>query len=204
MKYGSCCSCYRYGDYKKLNKDFWLEEMIRNSRDLFGENVGDKQCRAWLNCREVMNKTLKSLPNAYRNVFLVFEYMLPNHKPGTKKAETENGIRPDVLMVSAEHVIVLEFKQRKAEEDGSIFEGYIRQAQKYVTRLNKYHRMSKEMVVLPILVMVLEHGLLDDRDDIIVCSGDRLAEAIVCLSGDDPQAITDDKMLAWMESKIGV
>lgn len=203
MKYGSCCSCYRYGEFKKLNRDFWLEEMIRNSRELCGEEAGDKQCRAWLNCREVMNKALKKLPGSYEDVFLVFEYLLPNHKPGTKKAETEKGIRPDVLMVSKEHVIVLEFKQRKADGDGSVFEGYANQAEKYVRRLNRYHKASENMVVMPVLVMVLEHKLLEDRDSIIVCSADRLAEAIVTLSGETPVPFTDSEMAAWLDSEIG-
>ena len=202
MRYGNYCACYRYGEFKKLNKDYWLEEMIRNARDVCGEDASDEQCRAWLNCREVLNRTLKDLPKAYKETVLVFEYLLPNHKPGTKKAETEKGIRPDVLMLSRDVVTVFEFKQRKADRDGTIFEGYAAQAKKYVKRLYKYHEASKDMYVAPILVMVLEKKLLEERDDITVCSPDRLADAICMLNGERPGALDDREVLAWLESPI--
>lgn len=202
MKYWNYCTCYRGVDFKRLNREYWLEEMIRNSREVCREEVSDEQCRAWLNCRLVLNQMLRNLPEAYRKMFFVFEYLLPNHKPGTKKAATEKGVRPDVLMVGRDVVTVFEFKQRKAEKDGTIFEGYISQAQKYVTRLYKYHEVSGAMFVCPILVMVLEKDLYDERDDIIICSPDRLPGAVITLNGKDPEPMSDREMLAWLESPV--
>lgn len=204
LKYGNYCACYRYGEFKNLNKEFWLEEMIRNSRDICGEDVSDEQCRAWLNCRLVMNRALKSLPEPFKEMFLVFEYLLPNHRPGTKKSLTEKGVRPDVLMIGKNVVTVFEFKQRKADRDGTVFEGYISQAEKYVIRLYRYHDVSKDMFVFPVLVMVLERNLYEERDDIIVCSPDRLTEALAQLNGEDPEPMSDREMLSWLESSVSV
>lgn len=204
MKYGNYCSCYRYSEFCRLNREYWLEEMIRNGREVCSEDASDEQCRAWLNCRLVLKRALKKLPGPYNEMFLVFEYLLPNHKPGTKKAVTEKGIRPDVLMVGKNVVTVFEFKQRKTDSDGMVFEGYISQAKKYVTRLYKYHDVSKDMFVSPILVMVLEKDLFEEKEDIIICSPDRLPEAVIMLNGEDPEPMSDREMLFWLESQISV
>lgn len=199
-KTGNFCSCYRFGDFKKINEDFWLEEMIRNSSLVGSKEPNDEQCRAWLNCRKVLLKTLKNLPESYNDVWLVFEYVLPNHKPGTKKYKTEEGIRPDVLAVGKNFINVLEFKQRKLENDGTYFEGFLMQAKKYVTRLNKYHPASQDKFVSSILVMVLAKDYLDDLEDSIVCSGNRLAEAMLLLNSGEPEIMNYDQMKNWLSA----
>lgn len=197
---GRCCFCCRWAEFAKLNDDFWLEEMIRSSVHTFGEEPGDAQCRAWISCRKELKKALKQLPKAYGDVFLVFEYVLPRHKPGTKKHQAEKGIRPDVLLVGRDFVTVLEFKQRKTDPGGEVFQGYIAQAGKYTTRLNRYHKASREMFVAPVVVLTLEKQLLEDWDEVVICSGDQLAAAVLTLEGDSPSSRSDHEMLQWLES----
>lgn len=199
---GNFCSCLTYRELQRLNKEYWFEEMLHNSVLVNREEPDDAQCRSWLKTRTVLLSTLKQLPAGWKDVHLVFEYVLPNRKPGTKKAEKENGIRPDVLMVGKNFVAVLEFKQRKLDPDGSVYEGYCMQAQKYVTRLNKYHRESQDKYVAPIVVLTLAKNLLEDRDDIVICSGDKLAEALLTVIGDSPEPCTHQEMEAWLCSKL--
>ena len=195
---GNFCFFCRFGELPELNKDNWLEEMIRNFELVSDEPLSDAQCRAWISCRKEMVKAVNKLPKVYRDLWLVFEYVLPNHKPGTKKAETERGIRPDVLVVGKNFVTVLEFKQRKLDGDGSVFEGYISQAGKYVTRLNKYHMQAQEMYVAPVVVLTLEKNLLKDMDDYVVCSADALSEALLTLNGEAPETLSVKEMEMWL------
>lgn len=199
---GNFCSCCTWAELVKMNKDFWLEEMIRNFSLVSDDGLSDEQCRAWISCRNELVKTLKKLPEAYKDIWLVFEYVLPKHKPGTKKAETERGIRPDVLIVGKEFVTVLEFKQRKLEGDGSVFAGYVSQAGKYVTRLNKYHAGSRDKYVAPVVVLTLARDYLADNDSYVVCSADRLADALVLLNGETPESITYKDMESWLASSV--
>jgi len=110
---GNFCSCCTWAEFIKLNNDFWLEEMIRNFPLVSEGEPDDAQCRAWISFRKELVRTLKKLPESYGDVWLVFEYVLPKHKPGTKKAENERGIRPDVLIVGKEFVTVLDVRNRK-------------------------------------------------------------------------------------------
>ena len=199
---GNFCFFCRWGDFAKLNTDAWLEEMIRNSSLVHDSEPSDAQCRAWLSSRRVLIKALKALPRAYSDCYLLFEYVLPKYKPGTKRYEREKGIRPDVLVVGSRFVTVLEFKGRKTDDDGSVFEGYISQARKYVTRLNKYHAASADMFVSALLVLTLEKDLLDDRDDIVIASADRLADALLLLDGADAAGIEFRDFDAWLRSDI--
>ena len=199
MKFkGNFCFCSTFAEFAKLNNDYWLEEMIRNSALVCEAEPDDAQCRAWISCRKELLKTLKKLPEAYNDLWLVFEYVLPKHKPGTKKAETENGIRPDVLIAGRDFVTVLEFKQRKLDPDGSVYEGYISQAGKYVTRLNKYHAMAKDMYVAPVVVLTLEKKLLQDCDSYVACSADMLADALTLLNGDSLETLSQKEMQQWL------
>ena len=195
---GNFCFCCRLKELSRLNKDAWLEEMIRNSSLVHSEEPDDAQCRAWLSSFKVLKAAKAKLPKAYGDIWLVFEYVLPKHKPGTKKYENENGVRPDVLLVGSNFVTVLEFKQRKLDEDGSVYGGYISQAEKYVTRLNKYHSASADKYVAPILVLVLAKDLLEDRDSIVISSADRLSDALVLLNGDNPESLSDREMDLWL------
>lgn len=197
---GNFCFCCTFGELSKMNRELWLEEMIRNYSLVSDEEPGDRQCRAWISCREELVRALRKLPEAYRDVWLVFEYVLPKHKPGTKKAETEKGIRPDVLAVGRDFVTVLEFKQRKLDGDGSVYKGYIAQAGKYVTRLNRYHSMAENMYVAPAVVLTLEKKLLQDCEEYVVCSGDRLADALVLLNGEKPGSLSVREMERWLSS----
>ena len=201
MKFkGNFCFCCTFGEFAGIHPDYWLEEMIRNSVLVCEEEPGDAQCRAWISCRKELLKALKKLPEAYKGTWLVFEYVLPKYKPGTKKAEAESGIRPDVLVVGKDFTTVLEFKQRKLDPDGTVFSGYIAQAGKYVTRLNKYHTMAKETYVAPLVVLTLEKNFLQDRGEYTVCSADRLADALILLNGRTPASLAPEKMRQWLRA----
>lgn len=196
--HGNFCFQCTFEEIASVNKDQFLEEMIRNSILVCDEEPNDAQCRAWINCQKILSKTVKHLPEEYKTCWLVFEYVLPQHKPGTKKFDKETGIRPDVLVVGKDFVTVLEFKQRKLDSDNSVYFGYISQAQKYVRRLNKYHSLSKDKYVAPIVVLALEKNYLEDSGDYIACSADRLSDALVLLNGQHPQTLSHKQFVDWL------
>lgn len=195
---GNLCYCSTWAEFAKLKNDGWMEEMIHNFPLVTDDELTDEQCRAWLSCRKELVKTLKKLPEAYKDAWLVFEYVLPNHKPGTRRAENERGIRPDVLVVGKGFVTVLEFKQRHLDYDGSVFIGFINQANKYVTRLKKYHTGCENKDIYSVVVLTLEKVFFEEFEDSLACSADRLAYSLTMLNGDNPETLTYKEMQEWL------
>lgn len=69
--------------------------------DLYSMPLGDSQVKAWKDCFDVLKKELPNVNNEHPGLQIIFEYALPY----------ESGRRPDVILLSKEQVIILEFKQ---------------------------------------------------------------------------------------------
>ena len=170
----SYCQYYKIGQLKRKRKATWLREMEEQFEYVSPYELDDAQIKAWDDCFDSLKENLKYLPSQYDDIYAVFEYVMPKHNPDSAKGqEEENGIRADCVLVSRKTTVVLEFKQRKDE-----FEGFIEQALKYKRRLDKFHLEAKTMKNKAILVLTRANNYFKQYGDAIVCSSDRLDEAI--------------------------
>lgn len=202
-KYGKYCYCSRYSDFVSFDQDSWLEKMCKNFKECCEEEPSSSQIAAWTNCRSVLTSTFDSLPESFRDTWLVFEYALPRNKPGTKKEDKMLCVRPDVLLISGDRIIVMEFKQREPDKDGNIYEGLVSQAQKYKARLEKFHLMSHDMIIFNVLV--LTHGnyyINVIEDSTYSCTSDRLPDLMQVLMHTASKNLTEDAVSAWLDSDI--
>ncbi|WP_189011081.1 DNA/RNA helicase domain-containing protein [Deinococcus malanensis] len=94
---------------------------------------------------------------------IAFEYELPR----------ERGRRPDVVLLTHDRVLVLEFKDHprpsRVEQTA-----HIDQVAAYARDLQHYHAASHHLAVLPVLVYAHRPGLQEERGEVIVLGPDRL------------------------------
>jgi len=177
----------------KRSAEAWLKDMKKGNKRVSKHAVTPEQCAAWLDCFQTLRECVVALPKELRKLDVVFEYVLPRHQPGTQKATEDNGIRADVLLISNKTVMVLEFKRRE-----DVFMGHVRQARKYRTRIQKYHKESIGMNKKTILVLTAGAGVSEQHSKVSVRSRDLLAEEIQHLFEPEPQPHRDIE--AWLAS----
>lgn len=131
---------YTVDDFKRLNKDYWINLMEKKSGEYETQypmrSFDQSQVRSWADCFAVLQRVLKdfNLPGFY----IIFEYIL----------YAENGARPDVLLVSDKQVFVLEFKRKNV-----ILEADIAQADMYGRFLKTCHVESRDKEIITCLVV---------------------------------------------------
>ena len=187
----------KLGSLLKKDENEWLQKMERRNGRVSGYSVTEENRKAWLDCFRVLRDCAEQLPAEFGRLDVVFEYVLPRHQPGTARAETDAGIRPDVLLISDKTVMVLEFKQRS-----EVFMGHVRQARMYRTRIQKYHAQSIGMNKKTILVLTCGEGISEQHSKVSVRSRDLLSQEIVRLFEDAPAPHRD--INAWLNSDFQV
>lgn len=187
----------KLGTLTKRSAEAWLKDMEKGSIRVSGHSITREQRVAWTDCFQTLQECVTALPKEFRKLDVVFEYVLPRHQPGTQKAAEDNGIRADVLLISNKTVMVLEFKRRE-----DVFMGHVRQARKYRTRIQKYHKGSIGMNKKTILVLTAGAGVSEQRSKVSVRSRDLLAEEIQRLFEPEPQPHKDIE--AWLSSGFAV
>ena len=125
------------------------------------------------------------IDNDNKQFGIIFEYALPY----------ESGRRPDVLLVSKEQVIILEFKMKNIflPED-------IDQVAAYARDIREYHYESRDKVVTPVLVLTktTNEEPTELPNGVITVSADYLPELV------DLKAlgtVTPCDLNSWMDSK---
>ena len=116
---------------------------------------------------------------------IVFKYVLPY----------ENGRRPDVLLVSNEAVIILEFKRKPV-----VYVEDLDQAADYGRDIREYHFESRDKTVVPMLVLTRADNISYIDKDVRICSSDQLMEnlnAAISSIG----SITSCDIDKWIDSK---
>lgn len=109
------------------------KNLLTNLKQLFLESysldLSDEQVHAWRDSFRVMHNV-----NLHQDISILFEYSLPY----------ESGRRPDVILLSSEDVVILEFKMKNVikQED-------IDQVKAYARDLNEYHYESRDKKVFP-------------------------------------------------------
>ena len=126
-----CCYADSIANFEKTNEKDFMQTIRTNFKEEHVLKLEPEQIHAWLDSYRVMEKI-----SLDPNINIIFEYVLPY----------EGGRRPDVILLSKELVIVLEFKMKNRikEED-------IDQVSAYARDLREYHYETRDKKVIPIL-----------------------------------------------------
>jgi len=157
-----CCFKGTILEFLGLSKDEWLEQMKKNYSTLTNEAQSKEQIAAWNDCYE------KSLPFFKACIkydcYIIFEYLLPR----------EGGRRPDVLLLSGEHLFVLEYKMKESPTQADLDQVFA-----YARDLKNYHSASHSLTVTPVLVLTKAINKKYHYDNVYICSPDKLEELII-------------------------
>ena len=190
---GQYACYYRLDVFKKKTLNELLDNLEGYHSKVSPYPLEQEQIRAWGDCYNTLQECFKTIPKQYENLYVVFEYVLPNHKPGSKRSEGDIGIRSDVVLVSNTSTLVLEFKQRSDE-----FEGFVLQAKKYKTRLERYHEQARNMRNFSVLVLTKAKKHLKKHEGVTTCSKDFLSDVIQIIFENDSERHKDIK--GWLRS----
>lgn len=185
---GQYASYFRLDVFKKKSLNEFLDCLEGYHTRVSPFPLGDEQVRAWTDCYKNLQNCFKEIPPKYNHLYVVFEYVLPTHNPNSKRAKDDLGIRSDVVIVSKTATLVLEFKQR-----GEDFEGFVLQAKKYKTRLEKYHAQAQTMRNYSVLVLSRAKKYLKKHDEVVSCSADYLSDIIQIIFENDCERHADIK-----------
>lgn len=148
-----------------------------------GMPVGAANDRSWNDCYDFLVEYLPK-DKKYGDFHLVFEYMMP-----------ESMKRADVLLLTKEQVIVLEFKQKR-----EIKKDDISQAAGYAQSIHNYHYITskRNMVVKPYMVYTL--GVSEGRKDIVpVLQASNFEQELIKIL-DNQEAMTHEECDEWIMS----
>ncbi len=190
---GQYACYYRLDVFKKKSLNEVLDRLEGYNSKVSPYPLEEEQVRAWTDTYKVLQTAFKDLPKCYNNLYVVFEYVLPTHKPGSKRSEDDNGIRADVILVSKTATMVLEFKQRNND-----FEGFVSQAQKYTTRLTRFHGQAMNMKNYTALVLTKASKYLKRHETVTSCSKDYLSDVIQIVFDRDCERHEDIKI--WLNA----
>jgi Schlafen group 3, DNA/RNA helicase domain len=147
----------------------YVERVLRESHaTYYAGSPGDAQVGAWRDELGWLSASFRSVPETC-DWGVVLEYELPG----------EGGRRPDVVVLTSNRLIVLEFKR------GRMRPGHIDQVKAYAADLADYHSESHDLPVDPVLVYPDRPGVLTEEDGVRVIGADRLPETLRDLDGFD-------------------
>jgi hypothetical protein len=134
----------------------------------YSQLAGDAQVTAWRDEIAWLSASFKSIPETC-DWGVVLEYELPD----------EGGRRPDVVVLTSNRLIVLEFKR------GRIRPGHLDQVKAYAADLKDYHSLTHDLPVDPVLVYTDQGGLKRIDDGVRVVGPDFLPATLTELDGFD-------------------
>lgn len=178
----NCCYASSVDDFLKMSSSDWMKVMTSSFRANLGLGLDESQKRAWRDCFTHLQNQLVGVD---KNFAIVFEYILPY----------ESGRRPDVLLISAEQVLVLEFKQW-----GVVRASALDQVAAYARDLREYHVESRGRQIVPILVLTGSDAVPPDFDEVrgvSFCSASHLEEFLSEKTG---LKVTACDLQAWLKS----
>lgn len=175
-----CSFASSLGTFLSVRKEEWLAQMKARES---GRPLHEEQIAAWADCYDVLLHTLPAIQAQHPELILIFEYELPY----------EAGRRPDVILLSQEQVVILEFKMKYR-----VLRADVDQTAAYARDIREYHFESRNRKVTSLLVVTRINHTIELRGSVLVSSGDRLQEALL----DTLQAgTTAFDATAWMSSR---
>jgi hypothetical protein len=172
-------------DFAALKSDEYLDALSAHHFTCCHQRPSGSQITAWRDTHRVLAFALAEVAQANARVgesWLVFEYELPR----------ERGRRPDVVLLSGDKVVVLEFKQQGVPD-----RAFIDQAEAYARDLADYHEASHNREVTPLLVLTGSARSWGEIAGVRVCGAGDLGTCIVELIG-PAGAATDPEQ--WLTS----
>lgn len=166
--------------FLSTGKEEWLARMEARES---GRPLYQEQIVAWADCYDVLLHTLPAIQAQHPELIIIFEYELPY----------EAGRRPDVILLSKEQVVILEFKMKCR-----VLRADVDQVAAYARDLQEYHFESRNRKVTPLLVVTRMKHTLESRGSVLVTSGDCLQEALLDTLREDTTACD---AAAWMSSR---
>lgn len=153
-----CCYADSIANFNKTNEKDFMQTIRTNFNEEHVLKLHKEQIFAWLDSYRVMKKI-----SLDPNINIIFEYVLPY----------EGGRRPDVILLSKELLIVLEFKMKNRikEED-------VDQVSAYARDLREYHYETRDKKVIPILVLTNTTNLNEKINNVICISDDMLQDTL--------------------------
>ena len=116
--------------YLKTDKKSLIDSLFSHHQRSLNEKPSNSQNVAWKNCYHILTQIfskLAAIDPVINNQGLIFEYELPR----------ERGRRPDVLLLSNQQIIVMEFKDHSYAS-----QAFIDQVSAYARDLKNYHGAS--------------------------------------------------------------
>ena len=182
----SCYYANALTTFLEEDKSNWIEKMKQSAKTISDMPLSESQIRAWIDCFDVLKDELPPLTKTHPNFDIVFEYLLPY----------ESGRRPDVMLISNEQVIILEFKQKF-----KVFHADLDQTAAYARDIQEYHYESRGKKVSASLVLTHADESGIDRDlntNVIVATRNKLSEV---LSDIVEKKNTPVDLKQWLSSK---
>jgi hypothetical protein len=176
--------CYKDSieNFMAIEKATWKKEMLSAFKEETDLPLDASQIRAWDDCFKVLQNELAGDISGFN---IVFEYVLPY----------ESGRRPDVLLVSNETVIILEFKGKS-----KVYEEDLDQAADYGRDIREYHYQSRDKAIAPFLVLTKAQGIDYIDKGVRICSSDNLMKNINKVISSVGR-ITECDIEEWIDSK---
>ena len=153
-------------------------------KELCSMTLDDSQIRAWSDCFDVLQDELPEVNRSHSGLQIIFEYALP----------FESGRRPDVILLSNEYIIILEFKQY-----GVVITHDVDQVRAYARDLREYHFESRGKKITPVLIMTGTKNVKPQHHKgIILCSRSWIR---VLFNEIITSSVTTCDTIKWMNSK---
>ena len=177
-----CCYISYMNEFFGISKNDWKKEMCSAFKEEVDFTLSSSQIDAWDDCFDVLQN---ELDDSCANFGIIFEYALPY----------ENGRRPDVVLISNELVIVLEFKRKSQAlaED-------LDQVADYSRDIREYHFESRNKKVVPMLILTRGKGINYIDKEVHICSTENLKKELDHIVG-RTGILTACDIEAWIDSK---
>ena len=134
--------------FLSLDRGTFVDALKRANPYVSEYPVGHPQYKAWRDEFRHLRVQLSKLGERYRRLHIAFEYVLAGH-PDKSTGAVAYEKRPDVIIFSADNVLVLEFKQREPPP----FDGFAAEARGYLRLLEKWHPSVARMSAKGLLVL---------------------------------------------------
>lgn len=157
--------CYQDSieNFMSLDENSFISQMETAFRQQYILPLEELQITAWRDCFKSIKHNLGDIATQFPGLSIIFEYALPY----------ESGRRPDVILLSGEQVIILEYKMKNQVRNDDLD-----QAAAYGRDIREYHFESREKEVIPFLVLTRTKDYRVTRKGVRCCSDDILADEL--------------------------
>ncbi len=173
-------------DFLDVSLDDLIQRLSDHHQRCMLEQPANSQLHAWQSSvmilKDCFNTLVRTNPDIGQ-IGIVFEYELPR----------ERGRRPDVILLTKNQAIVIEFKEVKYRS-----QAYVDQVTAYARDLLNYHSASHTLNFTPVLVLTQASQLRSTIDDTEVVSGDTLHEL---LENALPSDIEPPDLRSWIQAE---